>query len=71
MGGFSKVTNFLKTNLFVPESNSRPQNEVAEILNEDLDGMEGMAINNQEEPGFEVITKVGYLVRCLGTVGIK
>lgn len=34
---------------------SRPREEVAELLQEDIPGME---ISHQDEPGFEVVTKV-------------
>lgn len=55
LGGFSKVTNFFKDVLLQPESMStRPREEMAEVLNEDIAGME---INHQDEPGFELITK--------------
>lgn len=55
LGGFSKVTNFFKDVLLQPETMStRPKEEMAEVLNEDIAGME---INHQDEPGFELITK--------------
>ncbi|KAL5009757.1 hypothetical protein ScPMuIL_012062 [Solemya velum] len=55
LGGFSKVTNFLRDVLMQPEvSVSRPREEVAELLQEDIPGME---ISHQDEPGFEVVTK--------------
>ena len=59
MGGFSRVTNFLRDNLMVPDHSSRPTEEVAEILSEDLPGI---AIDNQEEPGFEMVTTVSVFV---------
>lgn len=60
LGGFSKVTNFFKDVLLQPESMStRPREEMAEVLNEDIAGME---INHQDEPGFELITKV--IITC-------
>ncbi|KAK6171577.1 hypothetical protein SNE40_019734 [Patella caerulea] len=54
MGGFSKVTNFLR-NVLILEDNptTRPQEEVADILQEDIPGME----ISQQESGFEMITK--------------
>lgn len=56
MGGFSKVTNFLRDVLLTPENNMvRPQAEVAEILHDEIPGME---ISNLDEPGFEMVTKV-------------
>ncbi|GAB1598615.1 TBC1 domain family member 15-like isoform X6 [Argonauta hians] len=55
LGGFSKVTSFFRDTLLQPSQlNSRPPDEMAAILNEDFNGME---INQQDEPGFEVITK--------------
>ncbi|XP_064601150.1 TBC1 domain family member 15-like isoform X2 [Liolophura sinensis] len=55
MGGFSKVTNFLRDTLLQAEAPlDRPTDELAEILNDDIPGME---INHQDEPGFELITK--------------
>ena len=55
MGGFSKVTNFLKDVLMQPEVDNLPTSKVEEILNEDIPGME---INNQDEPGYELVSKV-------------
>lgn len=55
MGGFSKVTNFLKDVLMQPEAENLPVSKVEEILNEDIPGME---INNQDEPGYELVSKV-------------
>uniref|UniRef100_A0A0L8GZX2 TBC1 domain family member 15 n=1 Tax=Octopus bimaculoides TaxID=37653 RepID=A0A0L8GZX2_OCTBM len=53
--GFSKVTSFFRDALLQPSHmNSRPLDEIAVMFNEDLPGME---INQQDEPGFEVITK--------------
>ncbi|BFZ09532.1 hypothetical protein BsWGS_12572 [Bradybaena similaris] len=55
MGSFSKVTNFFRDVLLTPENNlMRPQGEVAELLQEDIPGME---ISQMDEPGFEMITK--------------
>ncbi|GFO47229.1 TBC1 domain family member 15 [Plakobranchus ocellatus] len=57
LGGFSKVTNFLRDVLMTPEDHHnlvRPQAEVAEILQDDIPGME---ISQLDEPGFEMITK--------------
>ncbi|XP_029655014.1 TBC1 domain family member 15 isoform X3 [Octopus sinensis] len=55
LGGFSKVTSFFRDALLQPSHmNSRPLDEMAVMFNEDLPGME---INQQDEPGFEVITK--------------
>ncbi|MCJ8733270.1 hypothetical protein PDJAM_G00221320 [Pangasius djambal] len=56
-GGFSKVTNYI-FDAFRPsesECQQRPAEEVADILGELIPGLE---INQQEEPGFEVITRV-------------
>lgn len=55
LGGFSKVTNFLRDTLLQPEAPIiRPKEEVAEILQEEIPGME----TSQLEGGFEVVTKV-------------
>ncbi|XP_045196515.1 TBC1 domain family member 15-like isoform X2 [Mercenaria mercenaria] len=54
LGGFSKVTNFLKDVLMQPEVENLPPSKVEEILNEDIPGME---INNQDEPGYELVSK--------------
>ncbi|XP_059152380.1 TBC1 domain family member 15-like isoform X2 [Physella acuta] len=55
LGGFSKVTNFLRDVLLTPENNLvRPQAEVAELLHDEIPGME---ISNMDEPGFEMVTK--------------
>nr|XP_055029907.1 TBC1 domain family member 15 isoform X2 [Misgurnus anguillicaudatus] len=58
LGGFSKVTNFLFDQFRVPDSEchqQRPEEEVADMLGELIPGLE---INQQEEPGFEVITRL-------------
>uniref|UniRef100_A0A8B9L045 TBC1 domain family member 15 n=1 Tax=Astyanax mexicanus TaxID=7994 RepID=A0A8B9L045_ASTMX len=57
LGGFSKVTNYF-FDAFRPsesECQQRPVEEMADILGELIPGLE---INQQEEPGFEVITRV-------------
>ncbi|CAG5121312.1 unnamed protein product, partial [Candidula unifasciata] len=54
MGGFSRVTNFLREVLLAPDNMVRPQSELAEILHEDIPGME---ISQLDESGFEMITK--------------
>ncbi|XP_005104242.1 TBC1 domain family member 15 isoform X2 [Aplysia californica] len=55
LGGFSKVTNFLRDVLMTPENQiERPQSEVAELLQDDIPGME---ISQMEDTGFEVVTK--------------
>ncbi|KAK7494859.1 hypothetical protein BaRGS_00013986 [Batillaria attramentaria] len=55
MGSFSKVTNFLRDVLLQSENPmTRPREEVAELLQDDLPGME---VSHQDEPGFEVVTK--------------
>ncbi|XP_041352062.1 TBC1 domain family member 15-like isoform X2 [Gigantopelta aegis] len=55
MGSFSKVTNYLR-DVLLQDTNPtmRPRDELAELLQEDIPGME---ISHQDEPGFEVITK--------------
>ena len=55
MGSFSKVTNFLRDVLLSENPQARPKEEVAELLHDDIPGME---VNHQDEPGFEVVTKV-------------
>lgn len=56
MGGFSKVTNYLYDVIRgTEEHQQRPPEEVADLLGEIIPGLE---INQQEEPGFEVITRV-------------
>lgn len=56
LGGFSKVTNFLRDVLLqdVPPG-QEPDEKVKELLNEDIPGME---INAQDEPGYELVSKV-------------
>ena len=56
LGGFSKVTNYLYDAFRgAEEQQRRPPEEVADLLGEVIPGLE---INHQEEPGFEVITRV-------------
>lgn len=56
LGGFSKVTNYIFDALRgSEEQHQRPPEEVADLLGEVIPGLE---INQQEEPGFEVITRV-------------
>ncbi|KAG7276745.1 hypothetical protein CRUP_030362 [Coryphaenoides rupestris] len=59
LGGFSKVTNYLFDAFRGPEEQQqqqrRPPEEVADFLGEVIPGLE---INQQEEPGFEVITRI-------------
>ncbi|XP_043120909.1 TBC1 domain family member 15 isoform X2 [Puntigrus tetrazona] len=57
LGGFSKVTNYLFDAFRAPEleCQQRPSEEVADLLGELIPGLE---INQQEEPGFEVITRL-------------
>ncbi|RXN18288.1 TBC1 domain family member 15 [Labeo rohita] len=57
LGGFSKVTNYLFDAFRAPEleCQQRPAEEVADLLGELIPGLE---INQQEEPGFEVITRL-------------
>ncbi|KAM7415222.1 hypothetical protein PAMA_019847 [Pampus argenteus] len=56
MGGFSKVTNYIYDVIRgTEEHQQRPPEEVADVLGEIIPGLE---INQQEEPGFEVITRV-------------
>uniref|UniRef100_A0A3B3WTH9 TBC1 domain family member 15 n=1 Tax=Poecilia mexicana TaxID=48701 RepID=A0A3B3WTH9_9TELE len=56
LGGFSKVTNYIYDALRgTEEQQQRPPEEVADLLGEVIPGLE---INQQEEPGFEVITRI-------------
>ncbi|XP_076840313.1 TBC1 domain family member 15 isoform X3 [Brachyhypopomus gauderio] len=57
LGGFSKVTNYFFDAFRHSESEcqQRPTEEMADLLGELIPGLE---INQQEEPGFEVITRV-------------
>ncbi|TMS01083.1 TBC1 domain family member 15 [Larimichthys crocea] len=56
LGGFSKVTNYIFDAFRgTEEQHQRPPEEVADLLGEVIPGLE---INQQEEPGFEVITRV-------------
>ncbi|XP_068168679.1 TBC1 domain family member 15 [Antennarius striatus] len=56
LGGFSKVTNYIYDAFRgSEEQHQRPPEEVADLLGEVIPGLE---INQQEEPGFEVITKI-------------
>ncbi|XP_072291383.1 TBC1 domain family member 15 [Eucyclogobius newberryi] len=56
LGGFSKVTNYLFDALRGTEEQARrPPEEMADLLGEVIPGLD---INQQEEPGFEVITRI-------------
>nr|KAF6498117.1 TBC1 domain family member 15 [Rousettus aegyptiacus] len=57
MVGFSKVTNYIFDSLrgSDPSTHQRPPSEMADFLS---DAIPGLKINQQEEPGFEVITKI-------------
>ncbi|XP_054844294.1 TBC1 domain family member 15 [Eublepharis macularius] len=57
MGGFSKVTNFIFDSLRGSDSSvqQRPPSEMADFIS---DAIPGLKINQQEEPGFEVITRI-------------
>ncbi|XP_028285886.1 TBC1 domain family member 15 [Parambassis ranga] len=56
LGSFSKVTNYIFDALRgTEEQRQRPPEEVADLLGEVIPGLE---INQQEEPGFEVITRI-------------
>ncbi|KAM6304526.1 TBC1 domain family member 15 isoform 2-T2 [Podargus strigoides] len=57
MGRFSKVTNYIfdSFRLSDPSNQKRPPSEMADFLN---DAIPGLKINQQEEPGFEVITRI-------------
>uniref|UniRef100_A0A8C6T6E8 TBC1 domain family member 15 n=1 Tax=Neogobius melanostomus TaxID=47308 RepID=A0A8C6T6E8_9GOBI len=56
LGGFSKVTNYLFDALRRTEEQAqRPPEEMADLLGEVIPGLD---INQQEEPGFEVITRI-------------
>ncbi|XP_029951479.1 TBC1 domain family member 15 [Salarias fasciatus] len=61
LGSFSKVTNYILEALRgAEEAQQRPPEEVADLLGDIIPGLE---INQQEEPGFEVITRVDLGVR--------
>ncbi len=49
------MTNFLKDTLLLHEPRERSEQDVSEILSEEV---EGVTVNTQEEPGFEMVTKV-------------
>ncbi|XP_048865269.1 TBC1 domain family member 15 isoform X1 [Brienomyrus brachyistius] len=57
LGGFSKVTNYIFDAFRGPEMahRQRPAEEVADLISEAMPGLE---VNQQEEPGFEVITRI-------------
>lgn len=57
MGRFSKVTNYIfdSFRLSDPSHQRRPPSEMADFLN---DAIPELKINQQEEPGFEVITRI-------------
>ncbi|XP_037852739.2 TBC1 domain family member 15 isoform X6 [Chlorocebus sabaeus] len=57
MIGFSKVTNYIFDSLrgSDPSTHQRPPSEMADFLS---DAISGLKINQQEEPGFEVITRI-------------
>ncbi|XP_061223986.1 TBC1 domain family member 15 isoform X2 [Neopsephotus bourkii] len=57
MGRFSKVTNYIFDSFRSsdPSTQRRPPSEMADFLN---DAIPGLKINQQEEPGFEVITRI-------------
>uniref|UniRef100_A0A8C5X7T7 TBC1 domain family member 15 n=1 Tax=Malurus cyaneus samueli TaxID=2593467 RepID=A0A8C5X7T7_9PASS len=57
MGRFSKVTNYIFDSFRSsdPSNQRRPPSEMADFLN---DTIPGLKINQQEEPGFEVITRI-------------
>ncbi|XP_041267111.1 TBC1 domain family member 15 isoform X3 [Onychostruthus taczanowskii] len=57
MGKFSKVTNYIVGSLRSSDQSNqrRPPSEMADFLN---DTIPGLKINQQEEPGFEVITRI-------------
>ncbi|XP_064511709.1 TBC1 domain family member 15 [Pseudopipra pipra] len=57
MGRFSKVTNYIfdSFRLSDPSNQRRPPSEMADLIH---DTIPGLKINQQEEPGFEVITRI-------------
>ncbi|KAM9377226.1 TBC1 domain family member 15 [Pholidichthys leucotaenia] len=56
LGGFSKISNYIFDALRGgEEQEQRPPEEVADMLGEVIPGLE---FNQQEEPGFEVITRI-------------
>ena len=59
MGSFSKVTNFLRDVLMSENPQARPKDELADLLHDDH--IPGMEVNHQDEPGFEIVTKVSLI----------
>ncbi|XP_072164909.1 TBC1 domain family member 15-like [Diadema setosum] len=53
MGGFSKVTNFLKDALLMPTNTMRPADEYGELMPD----LEGLSVNLQAEQGYELISQ--------------
>ena len=64
MGSFSKVTNFLRDVLMSDNPQARPREDVAELLQDDTP-IPGMEVNHQDEPGFEMVTKVSLIMPLL------
>ena len=70
--GFSKVTRFLHKALIQPDNNPNvpPDPEtMAELLHDDE--LNGMKINNMEEPGYEMVTTVSGLSIYLSCVYVS
>ena len=59
------MTNFLKDTLLLQDGPTRPKEEVAEILQEEVQGMSV----NETEPGFEVVTTVSQVYRIMSNIG--
>lgn len=53
MGGFSKVTNFLKDAILMPVNTHRPSDEYADLMPD----LEGLSVNLQAEQGYELISQ--------------
>lgn len=62
LGGFSKVTNYIFDAFRGPELEQQQRQPHEEVADLDILGLgeviPGLEINQQEEPGFEVITRV-------------
>ncbi|XP_054775080.2 TBC1 domain family member 15-like isoform X1 [Lytechinus pictus] len=53
MGGFSKVTNFLKDAILLPTNTHRPSDEYADLMPD----LEGLSVNLQAEQGYGLVSQ--------------
>lgn len=58
MTGFSKVTKFLGEILMTSDNLVPNEETVSSIINEELPELPGVEVNTQEEPGYELVTRV-------------